>query len=93
MILTCKKDSIRERVHSPDIWCPIGMTQAARKWEQSADHLVDLPKISKWSKSHPKDCHKSRGQLDGIRPPNLQYRFGAEAKRAQQIHKVGRSQV
>ena len=72
---TINQDSIRKRVHGPDVRRPISVTQASREWKQSREQLIELPKIDKRSESETKDHDDADSKVDTVQKANVQDRL------------------
>lgn len=91
--LTVDQDTIRERVHGPDVGRPVSVTKTSREWEQSLQDLRDLLIVDEGSER--KTCDKSNAQakLDAVEELYVEYGTRSEAVGAQQVNKVCRRQV
>ena len=53
--LTVNQHTVGERVHGPDIWRPVGVTESSREWEQPLEHLRDLLVVHERTESETRD--------------------------------------
>lgn len=58
--------SVGERVHRPDIWCPISMAQPSGKGEEPAQQLFHLSPIDKGAERARKYSDDREAKLDAV---------------------------
>jgi hypothetical protein len=76
--LTVDQYTVRERVHSPDIWCPVSMAKASREWEKSLQDLWYLVVVHEWSECKSGNHTDAHAQFDAVE--DLDIKDGARSK-------------
>ena len=81
--LTIDQHAIRERVHSPDIGCPVSVAKASREREQSLQDLRHLFVVHEWSKCKASNNADAQTKLDAVEELNMKDGTRPKAIRAQ----------
>lgn len=74
-IHTINQDTIHKGIHSPNVWCPVSMTEPTREWEESWQQLRYLFEIYKRSKCRGKYTDNTQAEFDAICKLDIQYRW------------------
>ena len=81
--LTIDQHPVRERVHGPDVGCPVSVAEASREREQSLQDLWHLFVVHEWSKCKASNNADAQTELDAVEELNMKDGTRTKAIRAQ----------
>lgn len=66
------EDAIRERVHGPDVGCPVGVAEAAAEREEPAQNLWNLAPVGERPESGKEDDDYASAEFDAVQILNAE---------------------
>lgn len=89
--LTWNQGTVYERVHRPEIWCPVRMAQSPRERKKPIFQLKKL--IGKWPKSNCEDTHYADPEFNNIQESRAKNVLRIQAVGAEEVDEVGQREV